>query len=75
MDLHHVYRAKGYRKYLHAAGTKFTIDEAKVKWEERFDGKWVLQTDLEEMTAEDTALQYKQLWIGSSPPGTDWSCA
>jgi hypothetical protein len=32
---------KGYRKYLHAQGPKFTIDEAKVKWEERFDGKWV----------------------------------
>ena len=54
---------KGYRKYLHAEGPKFTIDEAKVKWEERFDGKWVLQTDLEELTAEDTALQYKQLWM------------
>jgi transposase len=54
---------KGYRKYLHSAGPKFTIDEAKVKWEERFDGKWVLQTDLEEMTAEEAALQYKQLWM------------
>ena len=54
---------KGYRKYLHAEGPKFTIDDAKVKWEERFDGKWVLQTDLEELTAEDTALQYKQLWM------------
>ena len=53
---------KGYRKYLHSAGPKFTIDEEKVKWEERFDGKWVLQTDLE-MTAEETALQYKQLWM------------
>ena len=54
---------KGYRKYLHSAGPKFTIDEEKVKWEERFDGKWVLQTDLEELTAEETALQYKQLWM------------
>ena len=54
---------KGYRKYLHSAGPKFTIDEEKVKWEERFDGKWVLQTDMEEMTAEETALQYKQLWL------------
>jgi hypothetical protein len=53
---------KGYRKYLHSAGPKFTIDEEKVKWEDRFDGKWVLQTDLE-MTAEETALQYKQLWM------------
>lgn len=54
---------KGYRKYLHSEGPKFTIDEEKVKWEERFDGKWVLQTDLEELTAEETALQYKQLWM------------
>jgi len=54
---------KGYRKYLSSKGPRFTIDEAKVKWEERFDGKWVLQTDLEELTAEETALQYKQLWM------------
>lgn len=54
---------KGYRKYLSREGPHFTIDEAQVKWEERFDGKWVLQTDLEELTAEETALQYKQLWM------------
>ena len=54
---------KGYRKYLHGEGPKFTIDEEKVKWEERFDGKWVLQTDLEQLTAEEVALQYKQLWM------------
>jgi transposase len=54
---------KGYRKYLHSEGPKFSIDEAKVKWEERFDGKWVLQTDLENLSAEETALQYKQLWM------------
>jgi transposase len=54
---------KGYRKYLRSAGPKFSIDEEKVKWEERFDGKWVLQTDMENLTAEETALQYKQLWM------------
>lgn len=54
---------KGYRKYLASQGPHFTIDEAQVKWEERFDGKWVLQTDLEELTAEEIALQYKQLWM------------
>jgi len=53
---------KGYRKYLSAEGPKFTINEAKVKAEERFDGKWVLQTDREDLTAEEVALQYKQLW-------------
>ena len=54
---------KGYRKYLHTEGPKFAIDEEKVQWEERFDGKWVLQTDLKELTAEEAALQYKQLWM------------
>jgi transposase len=54
---------KGYRKYLQSQGPKFSIDEEKVKWEERFDGKWVLQTDLENLSAEETALQYKQLWM------------
>jgi transposase len=54
---------KGYRKYLSREGPHFTIDEAKVKREERFDGKWVLQTDLEALTAEETALEYKQLWM------------
>jgi len=54
---------KGYRKYLRAEGPKFAIDEAKIKEQERFDGKWVLQTDLEDRTAEEVALQYKQLWM------------
>ncbi len=54
---------KGYRKYLRGDGKKFTIDEAKVKRDSRFDGKWVLQTDLDEMPAEDVALKYKQLWM------------
>jgi len=54
---------KGYRKYLCSEGPRFSIDEEKVKWEERFDGKWVLQTDMENLTAEETALQYKQLWM------------
>jgi transposase len=53
---------KGYRKYLSAQGPKFTVNEAKVKEEARFDGKWVLQADREDLTAEEVALQYKQLW-------------
>ena len=54
---------KGYRKYLRDDGKKFAVDEAKVKRESRFDGKWVLQTDLDKMSAEDVALKYKQLWM------------
>lgn len=53
---------KGYRKYLRAEGPKFEIDEEKLRWEARFDGKWVLQTDMDKMSAEDVALTYKQLW-------------
>ncbi len=54
---------KGYRKYLASSGKTFSIDEAKVKREARFDGKWVLQTDMSELTAEEVALKYKQLWM------------
>lgn len=54
---------KGYRKYLASGGKTFSIDEAKVKREARFDGKWVLQTDMLDLTAEEVALKYKQLWM------------
>jgi transposase len=54
---------KGYRKYLHSGGQTFSLDEDKVQRDARFDGKWVLQTDLAEMSAEELALKYKQLWM------------
>jgi hypothetical protein len=54
---------KGYRKYLKTAGKEhFSVDEAKIKEEERFDGTWVLRTNTE-LTAEEVALKYKQLWM------------
>ena len=54
---------KGYRKYLKVAGKDhFDIDLDKVKSEERFDGKWVLQTDMD-VSAEQVALGYKELWM------------
>ena len=53
---------KGYRKYVKASKEQFTIDEKRVKAEERFDGKWVLRTNGAFSPAE-TALQYKQLWM------------
>jgi hypothetical protein len=52
---------KGYRKYLTSQSGAFTIDAAKVKSEERFDGKWVLRTNTTLATA-DVALKYKDLW-------------
>jgi transposase len=35
---------RGYRKYLKSAGAAFEIDEAKIKQDARYDGKWVLTT-------------------------------
>ncbi len=52
---------QGYRKYLTGGGAGFAIDEQKVKFEARFDGKWVLRTNTGLPTAE-VALKYKELW-------------
>jgi len=52
---------KGYRKYLKTTGTRFQIDKDKVAQEARYDGKWVLHTDLD-LAARDVALRYKELW-------------
>jgi transposase len=54
---------KGYRKYLAEDGRKrFTVDEAKVKAEARYDGQWVLQTNLAD-EPEIIATAYKELWM------------
>jgi len=53
---------RGYRKYLEQSKTKFQVDEAKIKQEARYDGKWVLRTNTE-LPAADVALKYKQLWM------------
>ena len=53
---------KGYRKYVKTTGKRFEIDEEKVVKEARFDGTWVLQTDLE-ISATEGALKYKELWM------------
>lgn len=55
---------KGYRKYL-ATPKKdehFHIDEDKILAEAKYDGIWVLQTDLD-MSAQEVALHYKELWM------------
>ena len=54
---------EGYRKYLQAGPEKrFTIDQAKIQEEARYDGKWVLRTNLAD-TPEIIALAYKELWM------------
>jgi hypothetical protein len=53
---------KGYRKFLAKdAPPRFTIDEAKVKEEARYDGQWVLQTNLAD-EPKIIAWAYKELW-------------
>jgi hypothetical protein len=54
---------KGYRKYLRVSeGEHFTIDEDKIQEEARYDGKWVLQTNLAD-EPKIIALAYKELWM------------
>jgi len=53
----------GYRRFLSGRGAGFEIDEAKIRREERYDGKWVIQTDRTDLSAEDVAIKYKELWM------------
>jgi transposase len=53
---------RGYRKYLKQHQEKFEVDEAKIREEARYDGKWVLRTNTD-LPAADAALKYKQLWM------------
>lgn len=52
---------KGYRKYVRIETGSMSIDMDKVKYESRFDGKWVLKTNTD-MPADQVALKYKELW-------------
>ena len=53
---------KGYRRFLKSQGARFTIDEAKVDADARYDGRWVLRTNTT-LTPRYVALAYKQLWM------------
>ena len=53
---------KGYRRFVQTKGERFAIDEQKIKDEARYDGKWVLTTNTE-LSAQELALKYKQLWM------------
>jgi hypothetical protein len=52
---------KGYRRFVRVEKGSVAIDPAKVKEDERFDGKWVLRTNTS-LPAEKVALKYKELW-------------
>lgn len=53
---------KGFKRYVAARGEHFAIDMAKVKAEARYDGLWVLATNMD-LPAREVALKYKQLWM------------
>ena len=52
---------KGYRKFLKVERGSLSIDMKKVEEAARFDGKWVLRTNMD-LTTEKVALKYKELW-------------
>ena len=52
---------KGYHKYLKIDKDSASVDMDKVKYEARFDGKWVLTTNTD-LPTEKVALKYKELW-------------
>lgn len=52
---------KGYRKYLRMEKDTVSVHQDKIEEEARYDGKWVLKTNTA-LTAEQTALKYKELW-------------
>ncbi len=52
---------KGYRKYLKIDKDSAHIDMDKFEYESRFDGKWVLTTNMD-ISPDKVALKYKELW-------------
>jgi transposase len=52
---------KGYRKFLKIDRGSVSIDQDKVGYDSRFDGKWVLMTNTK-LSADQVALKYKELW-------------
>jgi hypothetical protein len=56
---------KGYRRYLAGSKDSFSIDQKKIEEDERYDGKWVLTTNLD-LPAPEVALKYKQLLMVES---------
>jgi transposase len=52
---------KGYRKYLKIDRDSVSINQDKIDYESRFDGKWVLITNTN-FSADKVAIKYKELW-------------
>ena len=52
---------RGYRRFLKARGQGFEIDRDKAADDARYDGKFVLRTNLD-LPSDEIALRYKELW-------------
>jgi len=52
---------RGYARYIKINKGAMCIDRQKLEEEARFDGKWVLRTNMN-LPAEKVALKYKELW-------------
>ncbi|MCG2716175.1 MAG: hypothetical protein L6422_07810 [Candidatus Marinimicrobia bacterium] len=52
---------KGYRKYLKIERETVKLNENKIETEAKFDGMWVLQTNMD-WSSDKIALKYKELW-------------
>jgi transposase len=52
---------RGYARYIKVTKGGMSINQKKIEEEIRFDGKWVLRTNMD-LTAERVALRYKELW-------------
>lgn len=53
---------KGYARFITVSKDGMAVDRKKIDAEARFDGKWVLRTNLDHFTAEQIATKYKELW-------------
>ena len=52
---------RGYARYLKLSKSGISINREKIEEEARFDGKWVLRTNMN-LPAERVAQKYKELW-------------
>jgi transposase len=52
---------RGYARYLKVSKSGMSINQEKIEEEARFDGKWVLRTNMN-LPAERVAQKYKELW-------------
>jgi len=53
---------KGFSRYLKVSPGGMSINQNKIEEEAIFDGKWVLRTNMKDLSAKEVALRYKELW-------------